>query len=180
MSETTNIADLPSAHGNEPTATSSANTTTAIDQDVMRDIISGIQRAALSGATKLSSRDIPFMGDEHARDPQVQPNYVPPLPPPAERVDYIRNYEQTEDMVDKYNKQVNTQNAMEDIYSEMQIPILVMMLYFLFQLHFFKKSLLQYLPVLFFNDGNMNLYGFFFTSFLFGMFYYVIQRITKL
>lgn len=179
MSETTNIADLPSpAAAEQPhSATPVTNApTTAIDQDVMRELISGIQRASLSGATKLSSRDIPFMGDEHMRDPQVQPNYVPS----TERVDYIRNYEQTTDMVDKYNKQVNTQNTMEDIYSELQFPILVMMMYFLFQLHFFKKSLLQYFPALFFNDGNMNLYGFFFTSILFGIFFYIIQKITKI
>ena len=79
----------------------------------------------------------------------------------------------------EYNKNYNKQNSLDDMYNEIQTPLLLAILYFLFQLPFFRKFLLGYLPILFSNDGNFNMNGFMFTSILFGMLYYTLNKITR-
>ena len=75
----------------------------SLDQTTISQIVNGLQQAAISGATQLPSRDIPMNTTGHSNDAQIQPNYVPL----AERqMDYIKDYEQTSDMIDNYNKQM--------------------------------------------------------------------------
>jgi hypothetical protein len=138
--------------------------------------VNGLQQASISGATQLPSRDIPMNTTGLSNDAQVQPNYVPL----AERqMDYIKDYEQTNDMIDNYNRNVNRNNSLDDMYNEIQTPLLLAVLYFLFQLPFFKRFLFGYFPVLFSNDGNYNINGFLFTSTLFGLLFYLLNKITN-
>jgi hypothetical protein len=113
----------------------------------------------------------------HSNDPQIQPNYVP-LPPPQHN-DYIKDYEQTNDMINTYNSNLKRQNNLDDAYNEIQTPVLLAVLYFLFQLPFFKKFLFTYFSVLFSNDGNLNINGFLFTSILFGLLFYVLNKFSN-
>ena len=148
----------------------------SLDQTTISQIVNGLQQAAISGATQLPSRDIPMSTTGHSNDAQVQPNYVPL----AERqMDYIKDYEQTSDMIDNYNKQMNRSNSLDDMYNEIQTPLLLAVLYFLFQLPFFKRFLFGYFPVLFSNDGNFNINGFLFTSVLFGLLFYLLNKVTN-
>lgn len=148
----------------------------SLDQTTISQIVNGLQQASISGATQLPSRDIPMNTTGHSNDAQVQPNYVPL----AERqMDYIKDYEQTSDMIDNYNKNVNRNNSLDDMYNEIQTPLLLAVLYFLFQLPFFKRFLFGYFPVLFSNDGNYNINGFLFTSTLFGLLFYLLNKITN-
>jgi hypothetical protein len=112
----------------------------------------------------------------HSTDPQIQPNYVPQ---PQNPVDYIKNYEESSDMVDEYNKNMSRQNSLDDMYNEIQTPLLLAVLYFLFQLPFFRKFLLSYFPILFSNDGNFNINGFLFSSVLFGLLFYTLNKVTN-
>ena len=147
----------------------------SLDQGTISQIVNGLQQATLTGATQLPSRDIPMSTSGHSTDPYIQPNYVPQ---PPQNNDYIRNYEQTSDMVNDYNKNTQRQNSLDDMYSEIQAPLLLSVLYFLFQLPFFRKFLFSYFPVLFSNDGNLNLNGFLFTSVLFGLLFYLTNKIS--
>mgnify|MGYP003704921759 CR=1 FL=1 len=142
----------------------------------MNELINGLQRASANGLTGLPSRDIPMNTNNISVDPHVQPNYVPP--PPPMHSDYIKNYEQTSDMVDKYNKNAQRVNSLDDMYNEIQTPLLLAVLYFLFQLPFFRKFLFTYFPVLFSNDGNLNINGFLFSSMLFGLIFYGLNKVT--
>jgi hypothetical protein len=81
-------------------------------------------------------------------------------------------------MVDDYNKNTQRQNSLDDMYNEIQTPLLLAVLYFLFQLPFFRKFLFSYFPVLFSNDGNLNINGFVFTSVLFGLLFYLTNKIS--
>lgn len=189
MSEATNILDLPTdpvgggnnisitaqeqPNQNEPTQ---QNTGMTLDQSTISQIVSGLQQATLSGMTQLPSRDIPMTPANVTNDPQVVPNYVPP---PQNNTDYIQNYEQTSDMINKYNSVKNRNNALDDMYNEIQTPLLIAVLYFLFQLPFFKKFLFSYLPFLFNNDGNYNLNGFAFTSVVFGALFHFLIKTTS-
>jgi uncharacterized membrane protein len=81
-------------------------------------------------------------------------------------------------MVNNYNRKIQNQNSLDDVYNEIQTPLLLAVLYFLFQLPFFKNFLFNYFPVLFLKDGNYNINGFLFTSILFGLLFYLLNKIT--
>jgi hypothetical protein len=186
MSDSTSILDLPTdpvGGGNvsnnislsateNPQQSSSLN----LDQTTINQIVNGLQQASISGATQLQSRDIPMNTTGHSNDPQVQPNYVPP--PPLQNIDYIGNHDQSNDIIDDYAKNMQRQNSLDDMYNEIQTPLLLAVLYFLFQLPFFRKFLFSYMPILFLNDGNLNINGYLFTSALFGLMYYVLNKTT--
>jgi hypothetical protein len=148
----------------------------SLDQTTISQIVSGLQQASISGATQLASRDIPRNSTGHNMDPNSQPNYVPP---PPQNMNYINAYENSSDMVNDYNKNASRQNSLDDMYNEIQTPLLLAVLYFLFQLPFFRKFLFGYFPVLFSNDGNLNINGFLFTSALFGLLFYALNKVTN-
>jgi hypothetical protein len=149
----------------------------SLDQGTISQIVNGLQQAAVTGITQLPSRDIPMNTTGISNDIQIQPNYVPA--PSPHHVDYINNNETTDDMISNYNKQQKRQDSLDELYNEIQMPILLMVLYFLFQLPFFKRFLFSYLPVLFSKDGNLNINGFLFTSILFGLIFYLLNKITS-
>jgi len=186
MSDSTSILDLPTdpvgggSVGNitmkaeEMKPSSSGGMT--LDPTTISQIVSGLQQATMTGATQLSSRDIPMTTTGISTDPQVVPNYVPP--PPPQHADYINHYEQTADMIQQYNRSKQVNNSLDDMYNEIQTPLLLAVLYFLFQLPFVKRFLYSYLPVLFSNDGNYSLNGYLFTSIAFGMIFHFLMKTT--
>jgi len=193
MSDSTSILDLPTDPvgggniSNNVSLSASENVnisaqqqssgSLSLDQTTISQIVNGLQQASISGATQLQSRDIPMTTSGHNIDPYIQPNYVPP--PQQTDADYIKNYEQKSDMINDYNKNTQRQNSLDDTYNEIQTPLLLAVLYFLFQLPFFRKFLFSYFPVLFSNDGNFNINGFVFTSVLFGLLFYVLNKLTN-
>jgi len=148
----------------------------SLDQTTISQIVNGLQQASITGITQLSSRDIPMNTTNISTDPQIQPNYVPP---PINNIDYIKNYEQTYDIIDHYDKNMARQHSIDEMYNEIQTPVLLIVLYFLFQLPFVKKHLYRYFPVLFSIDGNLNINGLLFTSTLFGLLFYILNKITE-
>jgi hypothetical protein len=148
----------------------------SLDQTTISQIVSGLQQAAVAGATQLPSRDIPMNTSGHSNDAQVQPNYVPMH---ERQSDYIKDYEQTSDMIDNYNRNVNRSNSLDDMYNEIQTPLLLAVLYFLFQLPFFRRFLFSYFPILFSNDGNYNINGYLFSSVLFGLLFHLLNKVTN-
>jgi hypothetical protein len=191
MSDSTSILDLPTdpvgggsvggnialkAQENITQPIQQPQSGMALDQTTINQIVSSLQQATLSGATQLPSRDIPMNTNNIAVDPQVMPNYVPPS---SHMEDYIKNYEQTSDMINNYNKEKQINNSLDDMYNEIQTPLLLAVLYFLFQLPFFKRFLYTYIPLLFSNDGNYNINGLLFTSIVFGMLFHLIMKTTN-
>ena len=196
MSDSTNILDLPTdpLGGGNISNNISLNATEnvviqgqgpnqgqqgqslSLDQTTISQIVNGLQQASATGITQLPSRDIPMITTGHSNDPYIQPNYVP-MPP--QKNDYIRNFETTEDMIDNYSRNTQRQNSLDDMYNEIQTPLLLSVIYFLFQLPFFRKFLFTYFPILFSNDGNLNINGFLFMSILFGLLFYTLNKITN-
>ena len=146
----------------------------SLDQTTINQIVSGLQHASQSGSTQLPSRDIPMETATHTTDPATQPNYIPQA---ASTEDYISNQEQTNDIIASYNKNTRT-DSLDDLYSEIQMPLLLAVLYFLFQLPFFEKTLFRYFPALFSTTGEMNVQGYLFTSSLFGIVFHMLNKIT--
>ena len=197
MSEsTTSILDLPTnpANGgnisnNISMTASEANTvvqqsnmntnsnSVSLDQTTINQIVNGLQQASVNGATQLPSRDIPMNTSSLTHDVNITPNFIPPVPV-QNRDDYIQNYQESSEIINDYNYSVENNNRLDDLYNEIQVPILLAVLYFLFQLPVFRKYLFSYFPVLFSKDGNLNINGYLFMSSLFGILYYLLNKIN--
>ena len=156
-----------------PSSGGGSGTQLSLDQVTISQIVNGLQQASIAGATSLPSRDIPLHTEQLTQDAQVQPNYVPPPPPNR---DYI--IESDEDINQYYNNE-KSQNSLDSVYDELQAPLLLAVLYFLFQLPIFKKMLFKYIPFLCHTDGNYNLNGLIFTCALFGFIYYSLSKSVK-
>ena len=150
----------------------------SLDQTTINQIVSGLQQATISGSTQLPSRDIPTNTNNVSIDPEVVPNYVPPAP--QNQADYIKDYEKNDTILHNYSKQKETAHSLDKLYDELHKPLLLAVLYFFFQLPFFKNTLHTYIPRLFSNDGNYNINGHLFTSLLFGTSFYVFMKIIFL
>ena len=148
-----------------------------LDQNTINQIVNGLQQASSTGATQLPSRDIPMNTNNIAADPQVQANYIPQQ---AQREDYIKDYEQGPDMVSEYNRKASRNDALDNLYNEIQTPVLIAVLFFLFQLPVFRRQLFKYFPVLFSTDGNFNINGYMFSSILFGLMFYLMNKAENL
>jgi len=185
MSDTTNIMDLPT----DPTGggggsnirinASEAPSSGAginLDQNTINQIVNGLQQASTAGATQLPSRDIPMNTNNISTDPNVQVNYIPPVQ--SQRDDYIKEYQQGPDMISEYNRTSSRNDSLDDLYSEIQTPMLLAVMYFLFQLPVFRRQLFKYFPVLFSTDGNFNINGYLFSSVLFGLMFYLMNKTT--
>jgi hypothetical protein len=189
MSNSTNINDLPTDpvgggnstgniafHASEQPAPPGSNQggggTVTLDQTTINQIISGLQTASASGATQLPGRDIPRNTDGLTQDVQIKPNYIQP----QENNDYIKDNENNDDIINEYNSQMKQSNSLDELYDELQIPLLLGVLYFIFQLPIVRKTLFSYIPMLFHVDGNFNINGYVFTSMLFGTLYYTLSK----
>ena len=175
MSDTTNINDLPaspSSSGNNITLEMKENPVSrhpmitdstpinrggAPPNTNVNKIVSGIQTAAAANLTALPARDIPMITHGHTQDQQSRPNYVPQQ---QQQTDYIGQHDSIQSMMQKKQKQEVKEDRLEHIYEEMQIPILIMIIYFVFQLPIIRKNLFKFLPMLFNKDGNPNIFGY--------------------
>lgn len=132
-------------------------------------MINELQKASQSGATSLPSRDIPMNTNNIVQDEQVQPNFIP-----DNQVDYIGNNIIVDNNVNQENSNIN---RLDQFYNNLQTPILLTILYFIFQLPVIKKYLFKYIPSLFGKDGNQNIYGYIFYSILFGASYVAVNSL---
>jgi hypothetical protein len=139
------------------------------------ELISQLQKAAAYGTTALPSRDIPMEPLKVANDVQSQPNYIPP---PQFQEDYIKNSITPQNLVDTNIKQIKSGAYFDKLYGELQLPIIIALLFFLFQLPLVKQYNKKLLPFLFKSDGNPNLYGYIANSVLFASMIYVLLKLV--
>lgn len=140
-----------------------------LDQNTISQIVSGIQQASVSGATQLTSRDIPMDTQQHVRDAETIPNYVPE--PKVEH--YI---DDVDDDINLEYKREQTNSSLDTMYDELQTPLLLAVLYFIFQLPITKQMINKYLHFLCNSDGNYNIYGLLFVCSTFGLIFYSISK----
>ena len=123
---------------------------------------------------QLPSRDIPQNTTTINNDVNVQPNYIPP-----NNNDYIANHVTPNDIIEQNRMKENMNDNVEQFYETIQMPLLVGLLFFIFQLPFIRKNLFIYLPSLFNKDGNPNLSGYVFNSVIFALLYFSFTYILK-
>lgn len=135
------------------------------------ELNSVLKEASAAGATVLPSRDIPQNTLPIQSDKGILQNQVP-----INNNDYIGNIIDRERMIKENNKKENAKDNMDYIFESLQIPVLLSIMYFIFQLPAVRKNLLTFLPALFNKDGNPNLYGYLFNSIIFGLSYFGLQN----
>jgi hypothetical protein len=141
----------------------------------VNEFVTGLQRATASGMTALPIRDVPRNTESVVSDEQTMPNYVPKAPH-----DYIReHHENTQSFLQHHERSTNRGESIDVVYETLQVPILLAILYFTFQLPVMRKYLLMYLPSIFNKDGNHNLSGLLFISILFSCTYYGINFVLN-
>ena len=123
-----------------------------LSKDSINKIIQGLQDASQTGSTNLPSRDIPMMTEQIMHDDSARPNFVPS--PAAEKANYIQDEETMETLINQKKNQ--HKNKMDTFYDEIQTPLLIMIMFFIFQLPTFKNSMLKNFPLFFFKNGNYN------------------------
>lgn len=146
-----------------------------VQQQSYNQLVSDIQQASVSGALNLPSRDIPQSTNEIMQDQEIKPNFVPQ----QSNIDYIANHETAQDMIRNNRNEQNNIDTLDGLYQEFQIPILISILYFMYQLPAVRVYLHRVIPSLFNSDGNPNLYGYVFNSVFFGVMYYFMIRLIK-
>lgn len=111
-------------------------------------------------------------------DEQVRPNHIPTA---KLTTDYLREYEdRMVKMTDEHQKEKHRKDLIGSLYDELQTPILIGVLFFLFQIPMINTLMFKYLSFMkiYNDDGNLNLYGIMFKSILFGLTYFGFVRLT--
>ena len=145
------------------------------NQNNYNEMINQLQKATMAGATGLPSRDIPINPTAVNNDTQIKPNFIPE----PQNTDYITNSQTPQDLISQNNKKLYSLDSLDVFYNEFQLPLLVSILYFLFQLPIFRKTLKKTLPSLFGNDANPNFYGYLFNSALFASLFYILVKLVN-
>jgi hypothetical protein len=158
---------------------------TQIPGNVMNEVMQGVQRASANGMTMIPTRDIPMNPNSYTHDDQSRPNYVPQPPQDGSwgggggggGGDYIKEHTSMESIVRANARQSNQIDSIEAIYYDLQMPILLGVLYFIFQMPVFRAQLLHFLPSLFGEDGNFKMIGLTATSAMFAGTFFVIMKV---
>ena len=146
----------------------------SINQKNLNQFVSGIQQASAAGMTSLPSRDIPTNQQHLSHDANIQPNYIPEQD--NGQRDYIQEHQTSEDIIRNHAKKELNKNSFDKWYDEFQTPILISILFFLFQLPIIQKQLCRIIPSLFNKDGNPSLSGYEFNSLAFSGVYYILMK----
>lgn len=185
MTDTTSIMQLPTDPANggsiNPSFTSSNETKVEIDNSqlvsldnsTIQQIVNGLQKASASGMTSLPSRDIPQSTEQITNDSFAHHNYIPN----QEKKYELDKEEDEERIISTYEKENKRENMLEYYYELFQTPILIAILYFIFQLPVTKLTILKLFPVFSKPDGNLNLNGIFFSSSLFATMYFSLSQL---
>lgn len=140
--------------------------------DYTSQLSSALKEAQSSGATVLPSRDIPQQTLSIQQDYQTKADFVPS----SETNDYIGNILNKEKIILEQKQKQNQSDNLEYVYQSLQLPLLIGIMYFLFQLPFIRKNLLTFLPNLFNKDGTPKLSGYIFNSVIFASLYTLLVK----
>ncbi len=143
-----------------------------LSQNSINQIVRGIQNAAGNGMTDLPSRHIPMETNHVTQDKQIKPNYIPE---PVKR-NYIEEEETVNSAIKENFSNQKTTDRLDQLYEEIQLPVLIMLLFFIFQMPFVQMKLKTTLPSLFMKDGNPTLSGYLFKTVMFGLGFYALQK----
>jgi len=185
MADSTSIDDLPGGNNTEQQnrvvlekteipAEQPPLSPQELSSDSINKIVMGLQQASSTGMTSLPTSHIPMQTQPHMQDPQIQPNYVPE----TDKIDYINQHDTIQSLMQQNKSTKQEQDKLDILYSELQMPIIIMALFFVFQMPFFQKKFQNIFPALFMKDGQHNISGYLVKTLLFGGLFYGINKAT--
>jgi len=125
---------------------------------------------------RLPSRDIPMDQSMYQQDEEIQPNYIPRAKLTS---DYVKDYEDvTNTSIRKHENRKDRTSMIDRILSDLHTPILVALMFFIFQMPLVTTMLYRNFSFLsvYNPDGNINFYGMVLKSALFGSVFYGLQN----
>jgi hypothetical protein len=125
---------------------------------------------------QLPSRDIPQDMSIFTVDEAVQPNYIPR----PKRQEYIEE-DNDDEILRVHRKKEKRVRFVDDLFVDIQKPVILALLFLLFQLPFMNAFLNKYLFFLKLSgeDGNMTIWGMLFKSGLFGTLVYGLDYLMN-
>ena len=146
-----------------------------MDESVNHELINGLQQAANVGSTQLPSRDIPMDTNQIQSDESIKPNFVP-----QENVetDYITKHQTTEEIIRQNQNKADISNQWDQLYKELNLPILIAALFFIFQLPVVQKQFVTMLPFCYSEGGNIKLTGRLTQCLVFGLIIFFSSKIV--
>ena len=167
---TTNLDDLPtisSVSVAEPVQLKTTEVNVKVDNPAanlaenrendaknMNELISNVQKASSTGALELPQQDIPQSQEHIVQDKEIKPNYVP-----ESNADYIGAGPTKEEILRQHERKEKDKKDTDDMLDILQVPIILSILYFAFQMPVLKKVIFDKLPFLFNKDGNSSTIG---------------------
>ncbi len=109
-------------------------------------------------------------------DPSIQPNYIPQ---PSTNTDYIKQQENMESLLEKHKLKEKHKQHTDELYDNLQTPVIITLLFFLFQLPFVNKNLYYYIPGLFIKDGHLSFGGYLTKALLFGFIFFSLTKLVN-
>lgn len=125
---------------------------------------------------RLPSRDIPMDQSGYQQDEEIQPNYIPRVKLTS---DYVKDYEEvTNTSIRQHENRKAKMSMVDRILSDLQTPIVVALIFFIFQMPMMTTMLYRNFSFLsvYNPDGNVNFYGMILKSVLFGSVFYGLQN----
>lgn len=127
---------------------------------------------------RLPSKDIRLQQTDYTQDDEIKANYIPK---PHNIRDYLAEHECDDDekIIAKHKRNKKRVRFADDVFTQLQTPLLLIILFFIFQLSIINRVLNKvsgHFIQLFKDDGNMNIYGIMSKSVLFGMSFFLITK----
>lgn len=141
----------------------------------VNEFVSGLQKATSSGMTQLPSRDIPIDQNSILKDVQIKPNYVPDSSP----TDYITEHQTSEEIIKQNAKKQKSQDNLDVIFTELSLPLMIAVLYFMYQLPVVRRTFLKTLPMCYSKSGELKLSGYLVNSVVFGGIIYAASKVIN-
>jgi len=172
---TTSIDQLPMTNISE-----SAGQSTTYNPNILEtapsDVLQQIKDELSNITNPLPSRDIPQNTLSVVQDIQTTPNYIPS----SNQYNYIDQQVNTDSVISNYERAERISENVNLLYEEFQYPLLIGILFFIFQLPIFKTSISIHFPYLITKENTYNLYGYLFVSFLYSISFTFLFKIIQM
>lgn len=145
------------------------NNNTPLNTQVTDEILSTLNEAKMIGITSFPKISGQSITDYHI-DPSILPNSIPQQPS-------LPIFSPTTHLISPSFISSSSNNNNEPIYDEIQIPLLLTIAYFIFQLPFLRQFLNHHLPFIFTIDGQYSIIGLIIVSILFGTIFHFLLKL---
>jgi hypothetical protein len=174
---TTSIDQLPMTNIMNDSNAQSTTYNPNIIEKAPTDVLQQIKEELSNITNPLPSRDIPQNTLSVVQDIQTTPDYIPS----SNQYNYIEDdTNKNDEIIYNYNRIERISENVNSLYEEFQYPLLIGILYFIFQLPIFKTSISIHFPYLITKENTYNFYGYIFVSFLYSLSFTFLFKVIQM